>query len=755
MNQAVSRKAPNLNTMGSFNGSPRQLKLPGKYRVTEQVKDFIPASTPRKSPEELARLDQACQNNTTLAGLPPASRRALYDAMTLRGVLAGEVVIQQGTPCDCFYVLEQGVFDVICQQPYGQLKRVHTYAEGERGNAFFGEQAVVLDGRLQPAGASVVARTDGILWTLETRLFQALMMRMQKSASAKLEVLRSVSLLQPLTQAQLHALAEALQQDEFAGGECLVQQGDDGDEFFIIDEGEVVCTVQSEMDARLPPQQVLRLEAGQYFGERGLLASARRAANVVALGPVKVWRLTRSAFEEVLGPLQHILDQQGGMKRALSTPNLANSFSVNALAGSASQPNLMANFQGSFNGNRMPYTNGDPGRNFNGLPDPGFPPSPGSNPSFSGSIRPGSPGLQPGLQQQSFTMTHPLPHPNQSFNDGMSCSPGLALSGGPGGWTAVNPLARLSGGAGRGGDLTLDKLMQRGCLFTTGDTALVLMERVKRGDMYTVRLTSIAAAVAQGRQQQVLRAADITRSLLPLAFVPGVTTCLRDSRVLAEVLTTQGLCALGELMFPQPFNEPTVAQLAGSVVLGLESLHSQGIVFRALTADTLVVTQDGDIMLADFRWAKRMLGNTRTYTLCGCPPYMAPELLEPNGHTHAVDFWALGVLIYFLLTGHYPFANPGEAAHAQPMFPPHLSSELVDLVQRLLRRDPARRLGVQGTGPLKAHPWLKGLKWDALQRQQLAPPQALLQRMQHYERMDLAPFSPQPYMGDSSWLAAF
>lgn len=80
-------------------------------------------------------------------------------------------------------------------------------------------------------------------------------------------------------------------------------------------------------------------------------------------------------------------------------------------------------------------------------------------------------------------------------------------------------------------------------------------------------------------------------------------------------------------------------------------------VYRGLSTETLLVTEQGYIQLTDFRFAKTL--SDRTYTVCGHPEYMAPEMVSCVGHTDAVDLWALGVLIYSMLTKGTPFAAPG------------------------------------------------------------------------------------------------
>ncbi|KAH7019174.1 kinase-like domain-containing protein [Ilyonectria destructans] len=177
------------------------------------------------------------------------------------------------------------------------------------------------------------------------------------------------------------------------------------------------------------------------------------------------------------------------------------------------------------------------------------------------------------------------------------------------------------------------------------------------------------------------------------------------------------------------FDEPVARFYAAEIVLVLEFLHEQqgGVAYRDLKPENLLLDQDGHIKLVDFGFAKR-LGNrednrpVETYTLCGTPEYLAPEVIQNKGHTGAVDWWALGILMYEFLTGYPPFwhQNPIEIykqiLEKPVVFPqdPPLSEDAKDIIRSLCTVDRSRRLGniSGGSARVKAHPFFRETNWD-------------------------------------------
>uniref|UniRef100_A0A1B6DJA4 Protein kinase domain-containing protein n=1 Tax=Clastoptera arizonana TaxID=38151 RepID=A0A1B6DJA4_9HEMI len=164
------------------------------------------------------------------------------------------------------------------------------------------------------------------------------------------------------------------------------------------------------------------------------------------------------------------------------------------------------------------------------------------------------------------------------------------------------------------------------------------------------------------------------------------------------------------------------------IVIALEYLHSQSVVYRDLKPENLLLDRDGHLKITDFGFAKIL--HDRTWTLCGTPEYLAPEIIQSKGHNKAVDWWALGVLIYEMLAGYPPFFDDNPFGIYEKIlagkieWPRHMDPVAKDLIKKLLVGDRTKRLGnmKNGAEDIKRHRWFKGVDWQDVYLRKQKPP---------------------------------
>lgn len=174
---------------------------------------------------------------------------------------------------------------------------------------------------------------------------------------------------------------------------------------------------------------------------------------------------------------------------------------------------------------------------------------------------------------------------------------------------------------------------------------------------------------------------------------------------------------------------------AAEIALGIGHLHECGIVFRDIKPENVLIDASGHVVLTDFGLAKVLdEAATTTTTFCGTPEYIAPEMVEGNPHTFAVDWYALGLLVWELLAGTPPFTSRtnnvkdlyAAIREGPPPFPHHFSPLARSFISQLVQKDPTLRLGCRvgdgGVEAIKAHPFFEGMDWEALLARRVTPP---------------------------------
>jgi serine/threonine protein kinase len=160
---------------------------------------------------------------------------------------------------------------------------------------------------------------------------------------------------------------------------------------------------------------------------------------------------------------------------------------------------------------------------------------------------------------------------------------------------------------------------------------------------------------------------------------------------------------------------------SAQIITIFDYLHSKHIIFRDLKPENILINSNGYLKLTDFGFAKRLMEG-KTFTLCGTPEYLAPEIILNKGHGKAVDWWTLGILTYEMLVGIDPFNDEDPMMVYQKIikgkikFPKTIDSDAKSLIKHLLDEDTSKRYGClkNGTQDIFEHRWFKNFDWNSL-----------------------------------------
>jgi serine/threonine protein kinase len=212
-------------------------------------------------------------------------------------------------------------------------------------------------------------------------------------------------------------------------------------------------------------------------------------------------------------------------------------------------------------------------------------------------------------------------------------------------------------------------------------------------------------------------------------YIPEVLGTLTNSGSLQIVYKTVLVCPLPELWSGNTLaklNEFEAKFYVSCLICALETIHIKGITFRGMSSEKILIDHQGLPQLTDYKISKDNI--SRSFTICGTPDYMAPEVITNSGADYTVDWWAIGVLLHELMTGSLPFSN--EKTTEFQLFEKisnykHLglkitgiNQDCVDLIHAFLNPDSKVRLGhggvEYGAARIKEMEWFKDVSWERI-----------------------------------------
>lgn len=357
---------------------------------------------------------------------------------------------------------------------------------------------------------------------------------------------------------------------------------------------------------------------------------------------------------------------------------------------------------------------------------PAHTPSPGTEPQNLPSISnlihpPQQEGVSPSFHQQQAQSRFPPPPTNGGVTGGTSQPSSM-----PQQQQFAQPPQELRVTKGKYSLADFDILRTLG----TGSFGRVHLVQSKHNQrFYAVKVLKKAQVV---KMKQVEHTNDERKMLgeVKHPFLITLWGTFQDSRNLYMVMDfVEGGELFSLLRKSGRFPNPVAKFYAAEVTLALEYLHSRNIIYRDLKPENLLLDRHGHLKITDFGFAKRV--PDKTWTLCGTPDYLAPEVVSNKGYNKSVDWWSLGILIYEMLCGYTPFWDSGSPMkiyenilRGKVKYPAYINPDAQDLLERLITADLTKRLGnlYGGSQDVKTHPWFAEVTWDRLARKDIDAP---------------------------------
>jgi len=277
---------------------PRSSVSAEVYGHYNRKESFQPRVIP-KTQSQRERITERLNHAFMFAALDQTERDIVILAMEERSFVKGDTIITQGEEGNELFVVDSGKLECFKQLSGAAPKLVKTYGPGDA----FGELALLYNA---PRAATIIAHSACVVWVLDRNCFNHIV---KESAIRKREryesFLSRVELLDNMDPYERAQIADALRSVSFIQGEYVIREGEWGEVFYILEEGQAVAT--KTLTPGQPPMEVKQYREGEYFGELALLKGEPRAANIIAKSALRCVTLDRLSFRRMLGPLDGIL----------------------------------------------------------------------------------------------------------------------------------------------------------------------------------------------------------------------------------------------------------------------------------------------------------------------------------------------------------------------------------------------------------------------------------------------------------------
>jgi len=670
-----------------------------------------------KTPEDEEFIVSAVSDNFIFADVEKEERKALLDAFEKHIAPKGTNIITEGEVGDYFYVIHEGSVEYVAQ---GERVGV-----GSKGHSF-GEIALLYD---CPRRVSVVAGTDCSLWRVDQKSFRQILANGRLDGDRDtIETLRKVSFLTDLSAEYLAKMAAAAKKQTYKSGDVIIKKGDPGNTFFILKDGSVVLK-DIEAGGEIFADQVYK--AGDFFGERAIVTEEPRAANVIAQEDCTTLCLSREDFLSTVGPLEVLMKKTNDFRVLKSIPYFTKS-DVQKLE----YEELVSRIEDvSFSTGSKIFEEGADSDLSIYLVRSGKISI--SSSKFPQKTRIVSTGGFFGVDS-CVLLKETIATATVIEDCVVGKLPRSELKAVIRSITRLNQdpkkLAAIAKNSAKYAALQMKDLKKHRILGvgTFGKVWLVSSEANGRTEAFALKVQRKRQLIQHNQVEGVIREIKVMGTL-DHPFILKLVNVFQDDQTIMMLLNlVQGgelysvLKRHKNMMLPE-----RDSKFYGSCILeGLHFMHYHSILYRDLKPENVLIDKDGYAVIVDLGFAKYVTG--KTFTLCGTPWYIAPEVILGRGHGKACDYWSWAILIHEMCTGDTPFQDHGidqmtlfkGIVKGKFKISDRASAEVEDMIRKILVTKPQYRLGnlAGGTKDIKTHAWLKDVDFNKLSKKVFRSP---------------------------------
>ena len=737
---AASRKSLLTGSMASEekNAGPRKRKqqiLGDDSLGNEVVATRVEVVT--KSDDTIFALLSVLKQHFLFSKLHDYELEDVIDSMMDEEFEEGDDIMAQGEAGDKFYVLEEGTVDILINN--------NVVATLNQGSSF-GDLALMYN---SPRAATIRAATECTCWTLEKKFFRQAMVTSSSNQTGNLaSFLGKLKLFESLNMESLSHLAKSLTLKTYGDEDYIIKQGEIGEQFFVIYKGKVLITKTGDDGIEVP---LITLGEGNVFGERALIKKEPRAANVIAIGSAECYSLAKDDFANLLGGIVEQMNELNTVRILRSSPTFVDvtDRSLTILRDTGKFKN-----HEMFNGQRMLcdsqhifvvldgyvsspdgilYKVGNSVGSLTILADSEAASVTCKSDEAVVAIIARS-AITDQIKEQEEYLASGAGDENADGNDATDSQKHVSDPD-------AEALVQLRTNFDKRKEIALERIehtheyvcknlldldLLRGLGQGTFGNVFLAKQKIT-GKQFALKCLDKEVLVNASQSLYVKRECECLHHMYHPFIVQYYGVYITPRKVLFAMEFVPGGELWNYLYDSKHDRGPcggltvnTVMLYSAMVCLALEHIHGLGYCYRDLKSENLLIDSYGYIKIIDFGFAKSVpffnkSGDIqyRTFTLCGTPDYMAPEVVLTQGHDKTADYWAFGVLLYEMLCGGTPFESITQKRTFEKIvnsakfltFPTNFDSHFKSLIRRLMHPKASLRIGAlqNGFNDLKEH----------------------------------------------------